>query len=241
VPDGELPPPVDADGVDLPRALGFVELRADAVVDLVLPRVPGRGHVEPGGLRRRLPVVPVVVPVPAGRFAVRFEEHTEPAALVAVEVLHDEPRAPFGPRGEVLFGQHKTGRGQDFRDNAFLSQPPDEGIGGVRRRLVHDDRPPEPPQAGAVVRGVEQGDAVAEVGGEPVQRGLDKVQLLPVERLFGEGRGRPDEQHVAAAVLGSAVEVRPELVGEQPERGLFSHGGTLTRPGRLRSVSRPAR
>jgi hypothetical protein len=107
-------------------------------------------------------VVFIVVPPAADGF-VAIHQHVEPAAMVAVEVLHAESAAIARPFGEVLAGECERRRRQDVGDEVVRAQPLHEILGGVRGRLVHEDGAPVLLQRVGVGIGTQEGRAVTEV------------------------------------------------------------------------------
>jgi hypothetical protein len=91
---------------------------------------------------------------------------------------------------------------------------------------VHDDRTADAPERLPVGLGAQEGGPVAELGGQMTHPGPDDVQLLAVETLPVEHPGRLDQHDLAVAVLLGRVDVRAELVAEEPER-LGSHHTSL--------------
>ncbi len=116
--------------------------------------------------------------MPTGSVAVH--QHVEAAALVAVEVLHAEAGAIACPLCEVLAGQREGRRRQNVGDQPLLAEPVDELLGGVRRRLVDEDRAAVLLERVGVGVGLQQGGAVTEVAVGVAQRREHQVQLLPV-------------------------------------------------------------
>ena len=126
--DGEEPRAVVADRV---RQVHPVEVVSDLFVDVVFARLVGLRNLQRRLLfRGRLAVVLVVVPAVADG-SVAVHQHVEPAALIAVEVLHAESGAITRPLGEVLAGQREGGRRQDVGDEALLAEAVHEPFGGV--------------------------------------------------------------------------------------------------------------
>jgi hypothetical protein len=107
----ELPRTVFAGQRHLAGFVPPVQIPPDLLVDLVLAQARRTGHVEP--VRgRRLPVLLVEVPPPAGRLA-RVHEDVQPPPRVPVEVLEQQPAPPppLRPRRELLLaGTEPPGR-----------------------------------------------------------------------------------------------------------------------------------
>jgi hypothetical protein len=219
---GEQPRPVHADRGDAALRHQRVEVRPHLRVDVVLARPVRRGHVEAAALRRRFPVRAVVVPPAAGRLPVGFDQHVEPAALVAVEVLHDEPLPVRRPVRELVPGAHEARGRQHVGDRTALPQPRHERRGRVRTGLVHDHRPAELGEPRFVGVGTHQRRPVPQIRGDTAHRRQHEVQLLPVVPVPPQRRHRLDQQHLAVGVL-TAVEVLTELIAEQPQWRVVSH------------------
>ena len=122
-----------------------------------------------------------------------------------------------------LRGSANVGRRQHVGDEPLVAQPVDEALRGVRCRFVHEHGPTVLRERVGVGVGLNQGGAVTEVAVGVPQCGQDEVQLLAVVRPTPQRRGGLDEEHLAVGVL-AAVCGRTQLVGEEPQRGVVSHG-----------------
>jgi hypothetical protein len=159
----------------------------------------------------------IVVPGLAERVR-PVHQDVEAAALGAVEVLHAERRAVACPVVELRAGEGECGRREDLGYQPFDTQAIDEACGGVRRRLVDNDWPSNPFERFPVGVGAEILRAVAQLDGEVAHAGKNQVQLLPVETPAAQHPCRLDEHNLSMPMLCGAVDVRAELVAEDPQR-----------------------
>ena len=94
---------------------------------------------------------------------------------------------------------------------------------------MHQDRSAVAAQRVGVGRGPDQRRPIAEVRGGVAQGRQHQVEFLAVEAAAAQGGVGFDEQDRAACVLPT-VDVWPELVGEQPQRGARLRHGHDRRP-----------
>jgi hypothetical protein len=205
----------------------LVQVGADRRVDAVLPRPARAGQVEPAlVLRRGLAVVGVVAVPPAGRVG-PVEQHPEAVPLLPVELRHPEPVPALCPAGELRHRAHETRAFGHAADQPVGLQPLEERGRRVRGGLVGHHRAPVPAESFPVGLGADQGRALAELGGQVPHPGECGVQLLPVAPVPRQGPARLDQQHRQAPHTAGAVEVRTELVAEEPQRDRLGHHGLL--------------
>ena len=228
--DGEPAGAVAADG----RQVHPIEVGPHFGVDGVLLWLPRRRHLQGGrAARRGLAVGVVVVPLAAQRVGA-VHEHVEATPPRAVELLHAEGGALASPVGELLAGQRERRRRQDLGDEPVLTEALDEVGCGVRGRLVHDHRPSHLLQGLAVGLGAQVARAVTQLRGQVPHAGQHEMQLLTVERPASQHPRRLDEHDLAVGM--PAVDVWPELVGEDPQRSVGHHASLPGHVG-LRSPS----
>lgn len=84
---------------------------------------------------------------------------------------------------------------------------------------MHQDRSAKAAQCLGVGVGADQGGPIAEFSMGVPQGRQNQVNFLPVVTVAPECRGRLDEHNGAPGVF-TAVNGRPELIGEQPQRGV---------------------
>ncbi len=99
---------------------------------------------------------------------------------------------------------------------------------------MDEHRPSDLLQRVAVGVGAETTRAVTQLRGEVAHPGEDEVQLLAMERPAAQHAGRLHEHDLAVGM--AAVDVRPELVGEDPQRGV-GHRVILRRIARPRAAA----
>jgi hypothetical protein len=189
-----------------------VEVAPHLGVDVVLLGLPRRRRGEPAA--RRPAVLPVEVPAAPRRPAVGREQQAEAPALVAVEVLHQQPPAPAGPGregsrvGEELRRRHEADAvaGQPVADRRAVGLRADDvGMSAQRgaERLL-----------AAALHDLDA--ACAQLRREVAHRAQDELAALPVVAQSGERGARLDHQHPFGAVE-RGVGVR-ELVAEDERR-----------------------
>jgi hypothetical protein len=224
--------------VDRPGAVGCrapdvgPEIGDDGPVDVVQLEA-GEGRPGPAVLGRGFPVVVVEVPAAADRFTIRFDQHIEPGALPAIEVLHLEGFPVADPAGEILVVTEELTVGNELDAGLGQHGPPIPAHG------LHGDDP-----ANVVIRSVgskpgREGCGPAMIHLEAlgpqlcceVRHGRQHQMKAPAMPTFATDFGVARHQQnpaVTRLAIGEWTDGSVQLVSEHPDGVELRHG--LTAP-----------